>query len=91
MGVENVEFAHADIMKAAAIDRSFDFIDLSGVLHHLGDPWAGWRALLSLLRPGGIMQVGLYSELARKNVVAAARADRRARLSAGTGRYPPRA
>jgi len=71
MGVDNVEFAHADIMKAASIDRSFDFIDSSGVLHHLGDPWAGWRALLSLLRPGGIMQVGLYSELARKNVVAA--------------------
>ncbi len=71
LGVRNVEFAHADIMKAASIDRSFDFIDSSGVLHHLGDPWAGWRALLSLLRPGGIMQVGLYSELARKNVVAA--------------------
>jgi tetratricopeptide (TPR) repeat protein/SAM-dependent methyltransferase len=71
MGVDNVEFAHADILKSASIDRSFDFIDSSGVLHHLGDPWAGWRALLSLLRPGGIMQIGLYSELARKNVVAA--------------------
>ena len=28
-------------------------------------------ALLSLLRPGGVMQVGLYSKLARQNVVAA--------------------
>jgi hypothetical protein len=41
------------------------------VLHHLGDPWQGWRALLTLLRPGGVMQVGLYSKLARQNVVAA--------------------
>jgi tetratricopeptide (TPR) repeat protein/SAM-dependent methyltransferase len=71
MGVTNVEFAHADIMKLSSIGRTFDFIDSSGVLHHLGDPWAGWRELLTLLRPGGIMQVGLYSELARKNVIAA--------------------
>jgi tetratricopeptide (TPR) repeat protein/SAM-dependent methyltransferase len=71
MGVTNVEFAHADIMKSGSVGRTFDFIDSSGVLHHLGDPWAGWRELLTLLRPGGIMQLGFYSELARKNVVAA--------------------
>ena len=71
LGFHNIEFAQADITKAAAIGRSFDFIDVSGVLHHLGDPWQGWRALLTLLRPGGVMQVGLYSKLARQNVVAA--------------------
>jgi tetratricopeptide (TPR) repeat protein/SAM-dependent methyltransferase len=71
MGLTNIEFAQADIMQSASIGRQFDFIDSSGVLHHLGDPWAGWRMLLTLLRPGGLMQVGLYSELARKNVVAA--------------------
>jgi SAM-dependent methyltransferase len=69
--VRNVEFAQADITQLGAIGRTFDFIDVSGVLHHLGDPWAGWRVLLALLRPGGIMQVGLYSKLARQNVVAA--------------------
>jgi tetratricopeptide (TPR) repeat protein/SAM-dependent methyltransferase len=69
-GLDNIEFGHADIMKCAAIGRSFDFIDSSGVLHHMADPWAGWKILLSLLRPGGVMQVGLYSELARQNVVA---------------------
>jgi hypothetical protein len=35
------------------------------VLHHL-DPVAGWRVLRSLLRPGGVMHIGLYSELARR-------------------------
>lgn len=70
-GLTNVEFAQADIMKLGALGRQFDFIDASGVLHHLADPWEGWRILLSLLRPGGAMQVGLYSELARRNVVAA--------------------
>ena len=58
-------------MKLGAFDRQFDFIDASGVLHHLADPWEGWRILLSLLRPGGAMQVGLYSELGRREFVAA--------------------
>jgi SAM-dependent methyltransferase/tetratricopeptide (TPR) repeat protein len=67
----NIEFAQADIMRLGSLGRAFDFIDASGVLHHLADPWEGWRILLSLLRPGGRMQIGLYSELARRNVVAA--------------------
>jgi 2-polyprenyl-3-methyl-5-hydroxy-6-metoxy-1,4-benzoquinol methylase len=70
-GVTNVEFAHADITQLGSVSRTFDFIDASGVLHHLADPWHGWRLLLERLRPGGTMQVGLYSELARQNVVAA--------------------
>ena len=41
------------------------------MLHHLADPQAGWRVLLSLLRPGGVMHIGLYSELARQDVVRA--------------------
>ncbi len=71
LAVANVEFGQADIMNLAGVGRTFDFIDVSGVLHHLADPWAGWQILLSLLRPGGVMQVALYSELARRNVVAA--------------------
>ena len=46
-------------------------IDASGVLHHLADPLEGWRILLGLLRPGGFMHVGLYSELGRRDVVEA--------------------
>ena len=69
--IGNIEFAQADIMMVGSIGRQFDFVDASGVLHYLADPWAGWRILLSLLRPGGVMQVGLYSESARQNVVAA--------------------
>ena len=71
LGVTNVEFAQADIMELGSIARDFDVIETSGVLHHLADPWAGWKILLSLLRPAGVMQVGLYSELARQNIVAA--------------------
>jgi SAM-dependent methyltransferase len=71
--VTNVEFGQADITKLGTIGREFDYVDASGVLHHLADPWEGWRTLLALLRPGGVMLVGLYSELARQGIVAARR------------------
>ena len=71
LGLPNIEYAQADVLALGSIGRSFDVIDASGVLHHLSDPAAGWRALLSLLRPGGLMRVGLYSELGRADIVAA--------------------
>jgi SAM-dependent methyltransferase len=71
LGLTNVEFAQADILRLGSLERRFEFIDSSGVLHHMADLWAGWRILLSLLRPGGVMQVALYSELGRRNIVAA--------------------
>ena len=30
---------------------------------------AGWRVLTDLSKPGGLMKIGLYSELARQNIV----------------------
>jgi SAM-dependent methyltransferase len=60
-----IQYAQADILKLGSIDRTFDLIDASGVLHHLADPLAGWRALLSLLRPGGCMRVGLCAARVR--------------------------
>jgi 2-polyprenyl-3-methyl-5-hydroxy-6-metoxy-1,4-benzoquinol methylase len=68
---EQIEYAQADILELATIGRSFDVIDCSGVLHHMADPLAGWRALLKLLRPGGLVHLGFYSEAGRKDVVAA--------------------
>lgn len=66
-----IEYAQADILKLGSINRSFDLIACAGVLHHLSDTFAGWEALLPLLRRGGVMHVGLYSELARREIVAA--------------------
>jgi hypothetical protein len=39
----------------------------------MADPFAGWRVLLSLLRPQGFMMLGLYSEVARRDIVRAKR------------------
>jgi SAM-dependent methyltransferase/tetratricopeptide (TPR) repeat protein len=70
-GLRNVEYAQADILNLASIGRTFDRIEAVGVLHHLADPKAGWRVLLSLLAPNGIMRVGLYSATARRSIVEA--------------------
>jgi SAM-dependent methyltransferase len=70
-----IEYAQGDILETGTFDRSFDMIDSTGVLHHMADPFAAWRTLLKLLRPNGFMRVGLYSEIARRNVsINAARA-----------------
>ncbi|HEX5211356.1 MAG TPA: tetratricopeptide repeat protein [Pseudolabrys sp.] len=69
LGLTTIDYAQADILKLASLDRSFDLIESVGVLHHLDDPLAGWRVLLSLLRPGGFMRLGFYSEIARRDIV----------------------
>jgi Tfp pilus assembly protein PilF/SAM-dependent methyltransferase len=72
LGVANVEYAQADIAELGELGgRRFDLVSSVGVLHHLGDPVAGWRRLAALLAPGGLMQVGLYSEAARRGIVRA--------------------
>ena len=65
----NIEYSQGDILQLGSLGRSFDVIESSGVLHHLADPLAGWRVLLSLLRPRGFMAIGLYSKVARAEIV----------------------
>jgi len=71
LGLSTIDYSQADILKLGLLNRSFDVIESGGVLHHLADPLAGWRVLLSLLRPGGFMGIALYSEVARRDVVKA--------------------
>ena len=66
--VSNIAYAQADLLELGTIGRTFDMIEATGVLHHLDDPMRGWRVLLSLLRPNGVMRLGLYSRLARADV-----------------------
>jgi Flp pilus assembly protein TadD/SAM-dependent methyltransferase len=69
LGISNIEYLQADILKLDQLGRQFDLIECVGVLHHLGDPMAGWQVLVDLLRPKGLMKIGLYSEFARQSVV----------------------
>jgi tetratricopeptide (TPR) repeat protein/SAM-dependent methyltransferase len=71
LGVENVRFVQGDILHAERLGQRFHVIESTGVLHHMADPLAGWRALGNCLEPGGLMKIGLYSERARGDVVLA--------------------
>jgi tetratricopeptide (TPR) repeat protein/2-polyprenyl-3-methyl-5-hydroxy-6-metoxy-1,4-benzoquinol methylase len=68
LNISSIEYAQADLLNLGSLGRQFDVIQAGGVLHHLADPWTGWRTLLSLLRPGGFMLLGLYSSIARRDV-----------------------
>lgn len=65
LGLEHVRFVHGDLFDVERLACRFQMIAASGVLHHLADPLAGWRALTGQLHDNGIMKVALYSRRAR--------------------------
>ena len=69
LGVNNIEYMQADILELEKLNKMFDIIESGGVLHHMDDPFAGWQVLVNCLKPGGLMRIGLYSELARQHIV----------------------
>ena len=69
LDIDSIEYAQADLLKLTSLDLTFDVIESSGVLHHLENPFEGWKVLLSLLSTNGIMKLGFYSELARRDIV----------------------
>ena len=69
LGISNIKHMQADILDLGKLNKKFDIIESAGVLHHMDDPMAGWKVLTSCLKPGGLMRIALYSELARQNIV----------------------
>ena len=65
LNIGNVAYFQADIMALGSLEQRFHIVESIGVLHHLEDPAAGWRVLTSLLAPGGLMHIALYSQIAR--------------------------
>jgi len=69
LGLKNIDYMQADILDLVNLDKKFDIIESAGVLHHMDDPMAGWKVLTNCLESGGLMNIGLYSELARQQIV----------------------
>lgn len=63
--ITNVTFLHGDILDLKSLNKQFDFIISSGVLHHMDNPLDGWKILTDILKKDGLMKVGLYSKIAR--------------------------
>ena len=61
---ENAEVVQGDLLRpplrSAAEGGGFDLVYSIGVLHHLPDPYDGFRSLLRFVRPGGTIAVWVY-------------------------------
>lgn len=64
-GVDGVQFVETDLHRPGLRAGAFDVVYTSGVLHHTPDPRQSFAELLPLLRPGGVIVLGLYNEFAR--------------------------
>jgi len=64
----NLEARQLAVENVAELDRGFDLIICTGVLHHLVDPDTGLRALRSVLKPDGAMNLMVYAPYGRDGV-----------------------
>jgi SAM-dependent methyltransferase len=64
-GVAGVQFVETDLHRPGLRPGAFDVVYTSGVLHHTRNPRQSFQAILPLLRPGGMIVVGLYNAFAR--------------------------
>lgn len=66
-GLTNIEFITGDLLSAPERGE-FDYIDSTGVLHHLPDPQAGFTALGQAIAPGGGFGCMVYAPYGRTGV-----------------------
>jgi len=68
-GLRNINFLTGSLLDLPAMNIGrFDYIDCTGVLHHLPDPTAGMQALASVLLPEGGVGVMVYGHYGRTGV-----------------------
>jgi Methyltransferase domain len=68
LALTNLETRLLAVENAGELDRHFDVIICTGVLHHLAEPDAGLRALRSVLKPDGAMYLLVYAPYGRAGV-----------------------
>jgi 2-polyprenyl-3-methyl-5-hydroxy-6-metoxy-1,4-benzoquinol methylase len=64
-GVQGVQFVESDLHRPGLRAGTFDVVYCSGVLHHTPDPRRAFAAVVPLVRPGGMLVIGLYNSYAR--------------------------
>jgi SAM-dependent methyltransferase len=64
-GQDQVMFVETDLHAPGLQPGAFDVVVCSGVLHHTPDPRGAFQSVVGLVRPGGIVVVGLYNAVAR--------------------------
>jgi 2-polyprenyl-3-methyl-5-hydroxy-6-metoxy-1,4-benzoquinol methylase len=64
-GLSHVQFVETDLRQSGLKPGAFDVVYSSGVVHHTRDPRASFGKLVELVRPGGIIVLGVYNAIAR--------------------------
>ncbi len=68
-GLTNITWVHYSLMSLPALGLGkFDYINCSGVLHHLADPDLGLRVLRSVLKDDGAIGLMVYGTTGRTGV-----------------------
>ncbi|UUZ71958.1 class I SAM-dependent methyltransferase [Polaromonas sp. P1(28)-8] len=68
-GLNNITWVHDSLLNLPRLDLApFDYINCSGVLHHLADPDLGFRALRAVLKPEGAIGLMVYATAGRTGV-----------------------
>ena len=68
LNINNIEFIEMDILDLKNYRKNFEIIESVGVLHHMNEPITGWQILSDILKPNGLLMIGLYSEKARQHI-----------------------
>jgi SAM-dependent methyltransferase len=63
--IQNAAFLQMNLFRPAFQENSFDVVISNGVLHHTGDPLGGFRSISRLVKPGGVIVIGLYHKIGR--------------------------
>ncbi len=66
--LDNLEVYQLPIERATELERTFDHVVSTGVLHHLADPNVGLRALRNVLAPAGALHLMIYAPYGRAGV-----------------------
>ena len=64
----NVELHQLPIEEIGTLDRRFDQVVSTGVIHHMADPVAGLRALREVMNPQGALHLLVYATHGRAGV-----------------------
>jgi 2-polyprenyl-3-methyl-5-hydroxy-6-metoxy-1,4-benzoquinol methylase len=64
-GLDQVTFVETDLHSPGLRPGAFDVVVCSGVLHHTPEPRRAFAHVVELVRPGGVVVVGLYNAIAR--------------------------
>lgn len=67
--MDKVDFRLASLLDVGTLDLGkFDYVNCSGVLHHLKNPLAGLQALESVLADDGVMGIMVYGQIGRTGI-----------------------